>query len=45
MSENRAVAAKNKIARIYAFWGAVFIAIFLGISLIWVFLSALNLDA
>jgi len=45
MSENQAVKAKNIIARRYAIWGAVFIAVFTSISLIWLFLRALNLDA
>ena len=45
MSENQAVKAKNIIARRYAIWGAVFIALFKLISVIWLFLRFLNLDA
>ncbi len=45
MTEKVAVQLKNKVARIYAIWGAVFIALFLAISAIAVFLGALNLDA
>jgi hypothetical protein len=45
MTEKRAVLIKNKVAKSYAFWAAVFIALFIGISVIWVFLASLNLDA
>jgi hypothetical protein len=39
------VQIKNKVAKSYLIWGGVFTAILLAISLIWVFLAALNLDA
>ena len=45
MSENQAVKAKNIIVKRYTIWGAVFIALFTSISLIWLFLRFLNLDA
>jgi len=45
MTEKVAVQLKNKVSRIYLIWGAVFIALFLAISAIGIFLGALNLDA
>jgi len=45
MTDSRAVQIKNKVAKSYLIWGGVFTAILLAISLIWVFLAALNLDA
>jgi hypothetical protein len=45
MTEKTAVQLRNKIGKRYAIWAAVFIALFLGISAIGVFLAALNLDA
>jgi hypothetical protein len=45
MSENQAVKAKNIIAKRYAIWGGVFIVLLTSISVIWLFLRFLNLDA
>lgn len=45
MTEKVAVQLRNKVSRIYLIWGAVFIALFLAISAIGIFLGALNLDA
>jgi hypothetical protein len=45
MSENRAVQLKNKVAKSYLIWGAALTALLIAVSVIWVFLASLNLDA
>ena len=45
MSENQAAKAKNIIAKRYTIWGGVFVVLLTSISLIWLFLRFLNLDA
>jgi hypothetical protein len=39
---NRAIEARDKLAKIYLIFGAIFIAIFLTISILALFFSALN---
>jgi len=42
MSYNKAIEIKNKLAKIYIYLAAVFVAIFSTITILYLFVSALN---